>query len=620
MSSSTRANFRSSSASPKKKTVNHATLTPDVIETYRVAPFTLPTSRRSSKNTFYHRDPELLQHELHTSKTKINELIYERKVLKTKICALEEELRKMDARYEELLSINIITRTASTSFVDSSATIPEDKTIRNLRIAVKNLTKRNKELDKELGEVKQSMRFNKLYMKEQECVALFQETLRLRRAIANAEAEVPLKLETATELDDLRHTVEIAHRERDEWRELSENLQTEKEALRIQLGEAESKCRLAQQVLEESEHKWRSDKYRECNALKSTNDELEKRVDTLRSEQRDAETDAKAARQRSKEEERILQDELTRARAIAEESKAKEEHWRAQVNTHKVSIAEYEGQVEEYQRQLEETSQIRAHEVNEASALMSRIKRTERVLDEEKSKNEELRQRVEQLQERLDTSSKAAKEAELADEDEKTTPKAKHPQLFSRSPSGTSLNASVASSKDITGAQAPSRMASSSSSHNRHDAQPQPTPGSELPITAPEAYSHKNVPASPTVSKTSASGSRTPVPETSPLEDDVPEEIFPVHASQPTSRSHTPVRSRSPSTHSLNLSGPPSQASRSGSQSKLPDPDPGDFQIHLSRAVSTEFFEKQMRVDAATVIQAAIRGYLTRRARPSKGG
>ncbi|KAJ3019942.1 Zinc finger C3H1 domain-containing protein [Thoreauomyces humboldtii] len=52
-------------------------------------------------------DPEQLQHDLFVARGRINELVAERKMAKTQIRALEEVLAKMDARYEELLSINV---------------------------------------------------------------------------------------------------------------------------------------------------------------------------------------------------------------------------------------------------------------------------------------------------------------------------------------------------------------------------------------------------------------------------------------------------------------------------------------------------------------------------------
>ncbi|KAI8822172.1 uncharacterized protein EV422DRAFT_525943 [Fimicolochytrium jonesii] len=231
-------------------TLSNCALPPDLLNLY-ASMSTKPSKKTTRTPSGPSVEKEQLLHDLQTSRRKVNELSDERKTLKTKVRALEEELGRMDARYEEMLSINVITRTGMSVGAAASPTTPEivypeDRTIRNLRTALRNLEKRNKETEKELNELKQSLRYNQLFRKEQECVTLFQESLRLRRALAEAAetAAQSLKPEPPSpeSIDEsLRKELTDLRMERDDLRQTTKKTRHEVVELQRQLAELKSR-------------------------------------------------------------------------------------------------------------------------------------------------------------------------------------------------------------------------------------------------------------------------------------------------------------------------------------------------------------------------------------------
>ncbi|KAJ3171567.1 hypothetical protein HDU88_007647 [Geranomyces variabilis] len=615
-----------SGSSPRKKTGLSA-LSTELINTYKVTPFVLsprpsPSARTARSGstatgpTTCFREPEALQQDLHTARAQINELVYERKVLKTKTCALEEELRKMDARYEELLSINIITRTASTSLVGSSAEIPEDKTIRNLRLALKNLTRRSKEQEKEIAELKESTRFNKLYQKEQECIALFQETLKLRHALSNARTTTPTTPTTSTkpepeiELNDLRNRLALEEQERKSLEGACRKLQSDNAALTTQLGEAESKCRLSQLVIDEAEHRWRSDGERERTALRTANHELEARIQRLDTEHREAESAARDVETKLARDLAAARKELDAKNQAAAKLKESVEHstklladaelrgeelevqvvsWRTEVEELVSALESAQEQLSEVQRKRDEHAQSDNREVDELKSALTAAKSQ---FDEHVRQSEA--ERAKQAQE-AEEGARALAHAESQIEEQQR-------QLEETS----QIRANEVNEAAALAAQ---------SDKYRQDLEEMQQRNNELE-TLVETL------------RTAQEGSTTYSPKRSASVQSLKNVVV-------TNTSSLPSESRPGSRSRVNVSAPvkkataaaaaavePSRSTADPPPTPTPAPEPqpsqeDDFRVHhLSRAVSTEFFEKQVQIDAAIAIQAAARGYLVRRSLP----
>ncbi|KAJ3185603.1 hypothetical protein HDU87_000226 [Geranomyces variabilis] len=612
------------SSSPRKKTGHISALSSELVNTYKVAPF-VPTRPRSSPSSARtarsahssssaattttatcFREPEALQQDLHTARAQINELVYERKVLKTKTCALEEELRKMDARYEELLSIN---------------------TIRNLRLALKNLTRRSKEQEKEIAELKESTRFNKLYLKEQECIALFQETLKLRHALSNtrtATTPTMAKPEAEAELDALQHKLAAEEQERKLLEGTCRKLQSDNAALTTQLGEAESKRRLSQLVLDEAEHRWRSDGERERTALRSTIQELETRLERMKiehgeteSERRDADTklmreltnvwtelDAKkqaAAKLEGKvkELERLL--EISGRRG--DELEVQLGSWRTEVEELVSALESAQEQLSERQRQRDERAHSDTSEVDQLKSALAtakiqldeHIRRAEaerakqaqeaedaaRALAHAESQVEEhQRQHEETSQIRANEVNEAASLSQQSDKYRQDLEEMR--QRNEELETLVKTLRTAAAAEESTTTYSPKRSASVQSLKNvvvtNTSSPPLPPPPSSSSSSSSRSGSRSRVNVSVPVKKATATATAAAAQE----------EALPHNADDP----------------------PPAPAA-------VPPPQEDDFRVHhLSRAVSTEFFEKQVQVDAAIAIQAAARGYLVRRSLP----
>ncbi|KAI8587853.1 hypothetical protein BDZ88DRAFT_478585 [Geranomyces variabilis] len=613
-----------SGSSPRKKT-GLSSLSNELVNTYKVTPFVLSprpspsarTARSGSTGTATcFREPEALQQDLHTARAQINELVYERKVLKTKTCALEEELRKMDARYEELLSINIITRTASTSLVGSSAEIPEDKTIRNLRLALKNLTRRSKEQEKEIAELKESMRFNKLYQKEQECIALFQETLKLRHALSNARTATPTtpttatKPEPETELDDLRHRLAVEEQERKSLEGTCRKLQSDNAALTTQLGEAESKCRLSQLVLDEAEHRWRSDGERERTALRSANQELEARIARLDAEHREAESAARDVETKLARDLAAARKELdakNQAAARLEESAEKSTKlladaerrgeelegqvvsWRTEVEELVSALESAQEQLSKVQRKRDEHAQSDSREVDELKSALAAAKSQ---FDEHVRQSEA--ERAKQAQE-AEEGARALAHAESQIEEQQR-------QLEETSQiRANEVNEAAALAKQ--------------SDKYRHDLQEMQQRNEELEalVKTLRTAQEESPTYSPKRSASVQSLKNVVVTNTSsPPSESRPGSRSRVNVSAPVKKATAAAEEPSRST-----ADPPPRPTTTPAPAPQQPPQEDDFRVHhLSRAVSTEFFEKQMQVDAAIAIQAVARGYLVRRSLP----
>ncbi|KAJ3151583.1 hypothetical protein HDU89_002026 [Geranomyces variabilis] len=617
-----------SGSSPRKKTGLSA-LSTELVNTYKVTPFVLsprpsPSARTarcgSTATATCFREPEALQQDLHTARAQINELVYERKVLKTKTCALEEELRKMDARYEELLSINIITRTASTSLVGSSVEIPEDKTIRNLRLALKNLTRRSKEQEKEIAELKESTRFNKLYQKEQECIALFQETLKLRHALSNARTTTPTtpttatKAEPETELNDLRHRLAVEEQERKSLEGTCRKLQSDNAALTTQLGEAESKCRLSQLVLDEAEHRWRSDGERERTALRTANNELEARIERLHAEHREAESAARDVETKLARDLAAARKKLDAKNQAAAKLKESAEHstklladaerrgeelevqvvsWRTEVEELVSALESAQEQLSEVQRKRDEHAQSDSREVDELKSALTAAKSQ---FDEHVRKSEA--ERAQQAQE-AEEGARALAHAESQIEEQQR-------QLEETS----QIRANEVNEAAALAEQSDKYRQDLEEMRQRNEeletlvktlrtAQEESTTYS--PKRSASVQSLKNVLVTNTSSPPSESrpGSRSRVNVSAPVKKATAAAAAVIAAVEPSRSTADPPPTPTPTPA-------PPQA-----------PQEDDFRVHhLSRAVSTEFFEKQMQVDAAIAIQAAARGYLVRRSLP----
>ncbi|KAJ3177085.1 hypothetical protein HDU85_006011 [Gaertneriomyces sp. JEL0708] len=131
-----------------------------------------------------------LTEHLTQAKAQVNTLQYEKRQLSAKLQKTEQELKRMDRQCEELMLVNTLTATTKDrmGFINKGGTIVGDKTITNLRTAVRHHEKRIKELEKELAGAKQSARYKNLLAREDECKALFQETLRLQRLLHRYES------------------------------------------------------------------------------------------------------------------------------------------------------------------------------------------------------------------------------------------------------------------------------------------------------------------------------------------------------------------------------------------------------------------------------------------------
>ncbi|KAJ3147867.1 hypothetical protein HDU86_007862 [Geranomyces michiganensis] len=741
------ATTRPSSGSPKKPPPKLTTsgLSNDLIKTYKVAPY-IPsprprsaarTSLAPSSSSSCYREPEALQQDLHTARAQINELVYERKVLKTKTCALEEELRKMDARYEELLSINVITRTASASLAGSSVEIPEDKTIRNLRIALKNLTRRNKQQEKELAELKESMRFNKLYLKEQECIALFQETLKLRHALSNARAAAEenhlkakpdvqaarndLSDKLAAEQQDMKLLEGIGLNKASPFipnpiylfthkvlagafliypphiTDTYKNLQTDNTALSTKLADAEIKSRLLEAELDKAERQWRSDIERERTELQAANDDMQKQIESMQFAHREAgnaavDTETRlrgevaavraelgvqavkileissllaGARERNDELEvqlatqRVEGDKLASALESAQQelsefkrrrdddngkqaacrevkkglyttlrpfcaptadinhsNRAEMEALKQSLSSTKQELDDYirrndderavhareadklaralahaESQIEEQQRQLEETSKIRAKEVNEATALAQQSEQYRQALEMMTMRNEELQQQALSKTAPASTSQNTTQPSTLSQSESTHTAHGDNPLPTSQSQSQSAIShPSAAADIDVDSNTAYAEKDDDAGGTSSVSSPPKRSASTKslksVAITSP-------LPPSTSSSPSSKSGSRSRV--------NIPVKRAPTAAPSP------------PSSETLSAAEQQQQQQQQQRQHSPPD-DNDEFRVHhLSRAVSTEFFEKQVQVDAAIAIQAAARGYLVRK-------
>ncbi|KND03588.1 uncharacterized protein SPPG_01064 [Spizellomyces punctatus DAOM BR117] len=194
--------FRTASAT--KSTGIGKRLSPDVIKLYTTTIESLGSARRCTDRKDGHsprksrqqrqvptiKEPEALQEELLYAKGQINDLTQERKVMATKIRTLEQEISKMDRRYEEMLAINSMSYLpGKTGRAAKDILIPEDKTISSLRSAAKHYEKKTKELEATVASLKQSTRYTTLVNRELECKNLFQDNLRLRRLLEHWKAD-----------------------------------------------------------------------------------------------------------------------------------------------------------------------------------------------------------------------------------------------------------------------------------------------------------------------------------------------------------------------------------------------------------------------------------------------
>ncbi|TPX70690.1 hypothetical protein SpCBS45565_g01583 [Spizellomyces sp. 'palustris'] len=237
-------------------------LSPDVIKLYTTTIESLGSARRCADRKDGHpprksrqqrhvptvKEPETLQEELLYAKGQINDLTQERKVMATKIRTLEQEISKMDRRYEEMLAINSMSYLpGKTGRAAKDILIPEDKTISSLRSVAKHYEKKTKELEATVASLKQSTRYTTLVNRELECKNLFQDNLRLRRLLEHWKADTQVIAQNSDTLlgydrvvDELTQKLNEALRQNATLKGLSSNQSNEQSSQLVSIPTLES--------------------------------------------------------------------------------------------------------------------------------------------------------------------------------------------------------------------------------------------------------------------------------------------------------------------------------------------------------------------------------------------
>ncbi|KAJ3217965.1 hypothetical protein HDU67_006993 [Dinochytrium kinnereticum] len=236
--------------------------------------FSIPAIKKSNKNRQQieggTKDIEQLREELHSAKSRVNELSQERRVLSARLLAAEKNISQLQKRYQEQLSNKSImdgcrTRSLSSSGVsDDKYSRDFCKVIENLRLALKTADQKIKERDCELKGIKEQTKFRKLKEYEDELKTYYLEAVKLKRTLEHQEIGASIieddpekllqyddalldykrKLSSATaRIYSLQETLQQVKDDRDHYRRTIDNLQCEIEELRQDLSHSKEEYR-----------------------------------------------------------------------------------------------------------------------------------------------------------------------------------------------------------------------------------------------------------------------------------------------------------------------------------------------------------------------------------------
>ncbi|KAJ3176571.1 hypothetical protein HK101_010400 [Irineochytrium annulatum] len=201
------------------------------------------------------KDEGDLRNELFMSKSQVNELVQEKKILQAKLIGMEKSHNLIEKRYQDHLMFKYImdqkpNKNGRTRSLSTLAPV-EDKVVSNLRSALKMAEEKIKQRDDEIEGLKKSTKYRKIQEYETEVTAYYMETLKLKRmlehqgagtATLNEDPDQLLKYDDALaeyrrKLDrplDNAFGVEVSEKlrdERDRYRAIIDSLQSELEEL-----------------------------------------------------------------------------------------------------------------------------------------------------------------------------------------------------------------------------------------------------------------------------------------------------------------------------------------------------------------------------------------------------
>ncbi|KAJ3090317.1 hypothetical protein HK102_004121 [Quaeritorhiza haematococci] len=198
------------------------------------------------------KEPEALREELTQTKMRLNAIVQEKKVLTSKVRALEQQNTQLEKQYQATLQTNvrsynfplldILTNEGGLIFIlpvfqsiefnnmnRSIGTNMEDNTLVKMKTVIKSQERKMKEQEAELANLKRNIRYTKLVEYEVELKAYFHETLRLRRLLEHEEAGTQIINEQASELLKYDEAIEELNQKVVEYKETIQTLNGELE-------------------------------------------------------------------------------------------------------------------------------------------------------------------------------------------------------------------------------------------------------------------------------------------------------------------------------------------------------------------------------------------------------